>query len=587
MTVMLCAWSAAGVLATGHCLPHLEQAATGAAAAAGHSSGKARPQQQQQQSAPGAAPANSSLSSSSTLVAVLQSLQQLLPQLVGPARQHILVAVGQLAAAAAAVGPRAGSVAGGGGGGADSSSGLRMLSPAAAGAAGSNAVRSACLALQLQLLLQHLWRGVSQPTEEADVAAWLAAAPKFLYDLGSNKPRLSQMLLQLLFEAARLSVPGSAIEQQLQGLQPQLAALLVTALPPQAAAAAAAKQTKQQQAAAGASGQAVHVLVGPLAELPPACQHTAFDTLAHLPQLSPALLKAMALSCRIASYPDAAVQRLLDGVLSAAGSSMAPDVFVSFAATLLSPGPAAGYLDRASKRQVAAGFGRHQQTVDAVCRWLHCYGPVQDLLPLLAVPLLQQQQQDPAAQEESPQQACCLTYSLAALTALGAGCWVPSSSAAGAAGTAPSLVAAAGLDGGRSGVPPELLSALPGVLAHYCLHRASADALAAEAAVEHSLRQLVLPLTCTLPCDSLLLPFTRQLVQQGLVQQQLRAVLQVLRVLLGCQGLRLVWVQHEGKVRTLLQQLEAAARQLAEQSGEGTALAAVEQLLTGLTVMCA
>jgi hypothetical protein len=106
--------------------------------------------------------------------------------------------------------------------------------------------------------------------------------------------------------------------------------------------------------------------------------------------------------------------------------------------------------------------------------------------------------------------------------------------------------------------------------------------------VEQSLRQLVLPLVCTLTCDSLLLPFMRQLVQQGLVQQQqLRVVLQVLRVLLGCQGLRLGWVQHEGEVRPLLQQVEAAARQLAEQSGEGAALAAAEQLLTGLAVMCA
>jgi hypothetical protein len=82
----------------------------------------------------------------------------------------------------------------------------------------------------------------------------------------------------------------------------------------------------------------------------------------------------------------------------------------------------------------------------------------------------------------------------------------------------------------------------------------------------------------------------QQLVQQGLSQQQqqvgLRVPLHFLRVLLSQQGLKLVWLQHEGEVQPLLQQLEAAARQVQEQAGDGSALARVEQLQTALTLLC-
>lgn len=553
-------------------------------------------------------------------MAVLHSLQQLLPQLLGQPRQHVLAAVGQLAAAAA---PATDASAAAGG---DASFSVRPLSAAAAGAAGSNSVRIACLRLQLQLMTQHLWRGLPDPLEEGHIAAWLAAAPKQLYQLGASKPKISQLLLQLLFEAARLAVPGLPMEQQLQALQPQLAALLCTALPAPpgggttAPGSAAGKQSgkKQQQQAGGvavtasasaAAAAPVKVLLGPLPDLPPSCQHLAFDTLAHLPQLTPPLLKAVALSCRLTPYSDAAVQRLLDGLLSSAAGSMPPHVYVSFVATLLSPGPPGGYTHRhqgsskgagsnsnSGRRGLQAGFVRHQQVVDAVARWLHCYGPLPQLLQLMAAPLLQQyeglqgEQQQGGAEGGSAAAVCCLSYSLLAVAALAAGCWLPSSSGSQCvAGPAAEEQEAA-----ARAIPAQLLSILPAVLASHCLSRATgaADAFAAEAAVEACLQQLVLPLAHTLPASSLLLPLLQQLVdvavQEGQQSEEgvLRAVLHVMRVLLAQQGLKLVWLQHGSEVQEgLLQRLEGVARRAQERSGDGSALAQVQQLQTAVSML--
>jgi hypothetical protein len=587
------------VLTTGSCLPSLEQQPPGGAQAAAASSGKGR-----QAAAAAAADAGASadarggsggsLGSSTVLVAVLQSCQQLLPQLDAAPRQLLLSAVGRLAAA--------------GMGGSNNNSTEGAVSVAAAGAAGSNAVRTACLQLQLQLMLRHLCEGTQneqqqqqQQEQEQAIAAWLYAAPKLLWELGTTKPKISALLLQLLYEASRLSAPGSHIAHQLLQLQPQLAALLATPLPsPTAAAGSKGGGSKSSAAAAAAAAaqQPVGVMVGPLAGLPLSCQLLAFDTLCQQPQLVPALSKAVVLACRIAPYSDPAVQRLLDGVLAAAATgALPPQEYVSLAATLLSPGPAAGYRDRAgSSRQggsIAAGFARHRQLADAVCGALHAYGPLQQLVAALVPPLLQQWAAMPAPARRA-NAGCCLTYSLASLAALALGCWAPSThSSGGGMASQPAAPAAP-----AAAAPQELLAVLAEVLTAHCISRSSSsvgrDAFAAQAGLTNALQQLLLPLTAALP-QQLPLALLQQLVAACLASEQqpdgddLALAVRVVGRMLQQQGLRGVWLQQQAGVRGVLAQLEGAAQQLADRSasqqGRGIAVE-VEQLKTGLALLC-
>lgn len=91
--------------------------------------------------------------------------------------------------------------------------------------------------------------------QHAEAAAWLAALPRFLFELGSTAPASTQAALQLLLGAARCTPVGSPLAAALQEVQPQLAPLFAVLLP-------AGK--------AGAAGPRVRM--GPLAALPPALQ---------------------------------------------------------------------------------------------------------------------------------------------------------------------------------------------------------------------------------------------------------------------------------------------------------------------------
>jgi hypothetical protein len=369
---------------------------------------------------------------------------------------------------------------------------------------------------------EQLQQQQQQQQQGEDVAAWLSAAPKLLWQLGTSKPRISQMLLQLLFEASRLTPPGSLIQQQLTQLQPQLAAVLATLLPPPAA--------PQPPTAA------LQVMLGPLAGLPAACQVLAVDTITHQQQLTPPLLKAVVLACRVSAYQDAAVQRLLDGVLGAGagGSSLPPADYASLAATLLSPAPAGGYVERGGRQRIAAGFARHQLLVRSVCRWLQAYGPLPELLQLLAPPLLRQWQ---ALADAMPNAAagsrtcgsgpvCCLSYSLSCLAALAADAGVP--------------------------LPPELAALLPQVLAAHLLS-------ASDAAVDSALQQLVLPLASALP-DVVALPLLQQLAAAAAsLHGHLRLAVAVTGRLLRHSTLKLLWLREHARMALVLAQLSGAA----------------------------
>jgi hypothetical protein len=628
---------AADVLATGSCLPTsalstLEQQPNQAAAAAAPGSGKKQgnrqssgtPQQQQQQQQEGAA-SGASTSNSSNVLVVLQCLQQLLPSMATEPCQQLLAAVDQLLAAPhlTAAAHKQQQQAG--------------QATAAAGGIVTGAVRTACQQLQLQLMLRYLFDAVPDPTQDAAVSGWLAAAPKLLWEQGTARPHVSRLLLLMVYQAGRLAQPGSAVQQQLLQVQPQLAALLATSLP--GSSSSSSKQSKkrkqqdgdqQQQQGGSLQEAAVAVLVGPLAGLPASVQSLAFDALCFQPQLQPQLLKAVALSCRLTSYSNAAVARLLDSVLAAAGSSMPPDQFLSFVATLLSGPPAGGYVDCSSGKNIGGKFDRHQQLVNAVCRWLHTYGPLDELLQLLAPVAVQQwqQQQQHGVVAGSSDSLRCSSYSCASLAALAAGCWCPAGSTSSSSKTLDKSSAAA-----AAVMPRVLLDQLSAVLAAYCTSSMTAaegsssssdkvaaagpsnqpqamalaavataaaaavgaEGTSAESAAVDACMPVLLPLLAAVP--DCVLPFLEQLAPAhmstgaaaaAVSSMRLAVAVHALRVVLAQQSLSGHLVQQEQQLQQLVGKLATAAQQLQQEGGVGAAgvVGEVQQLQAAVALLC-
>jgi hypothetical protein len=620
------------VLTTGSCLPAsalstLEQQPHQPAAAAaatpsssqkkGNRPSSGTPQQQQDDATAGPSSSNNS-SSSSNLLVVLQCLQQLLPCMAAEPRQQLLAAVDQLLAA-----PHLTTAAH-----KQQQQQQQGAQTAVAGGVVTGAVRTACQQLQLQLMLRYLYDAVPDAAQDAAVASWLAAAPKLLWEQRTARPHVSRLLLLLLYHAGRLSQPGSLTQQQLLQVQPQLAALLATALPAASSSSKQSKKRKQQQDDDEQQQQqqdadsAVTVLVGPIAGLPASVQCLAFDALCFQPQLQPQLLKAVALASRLSCYSDAAVARLLDAVLAAAGSSMPPEQFLSFAATLLSAPPADGYVDRSSGKELGGKFDRHQQLVNAVCRWLHAYGPLQDLLQLLApvgVQQWQQQQRQGVPAGSSDSLRCC-SYSCASLAALAAGCWCPTGKISSSRTSADTAAAA---------MPQVLLEQLPAVLAAYCTSSmaaaernssssgngssaaapsskpqavamaavgpTAADAVSESAAAVDACLSVVLPLLAAVP--DCVLPFLGQLVTGCVATGAaaaagsgigLEAAVHVTKVVLGQQCLKGCLVQQEQQLQQLVARLAAAAQQLQQEGGAGAAavVGQVTQLQAAVALLC-
>jgi hypothetical protein len=506
----------------------------------------------------------------------------------------------------------------------------------------------ACLQLQ-----QFLLDAVPDEDQEMEMAAVLAAVPRQLWELGSSRPVVSHVLLLLLYQAARLALPGSIIQQQVLQHQAQLAPLLATLLPSPGTAAGAKsgrkhqnhqqqhQQNKQQQ-------QLQQVLVGPLAALPQSCQHIFCDIVTYQPELQVHLLKAVALSCRVTSYSDETAQRLLEGVLAAAagaaGGRLQPELYISFIVTLLSPVAAAEtakggssssstigqYVDQATGSNITAGFARHQLLVNTVCRWLHQYGPLPDVLLLLLPALLEQwlQQQHgqvmgSSSSSSSPDALRRISYSClaAAAVAANAACTACHGSSGGSTAAA-------------AAIPAELLAELPEIAAAYCCSSISAslhDAAtpgsaagstcsalpAATAAAEESLAA-VLPLLEVLP-QQLLLPYLQSIASVYVKAGQpaatpgaastdstavataaggaaddhsvdchvgLAVAVHILQLLLSQQCLQPAFLEGETAVLQVLQVLERQGQQLKQQRGDLEPLQGVLGLQAAVAVLC-
>ena len=258
--------------------------------------------------------------------------------------------------------------------------------------------------------------------QQADVATWLAALPRHLFELGGSNPAATQASMRLLLGAARCAPAGSGLAAALQDLQPQLAPLFVVLLPP------------GKQAAAAAAGPRVHV--GPLGSLPgevqvrlggwdgelaakraclhctgvawdafpslqhppgaallthhpaPSCplscpmQDLAVDLLFHFPAASEQLLRTAAVVCLGDAFPTATACRLLGVLAAKAGAGGAePAAFAGLLLNILSGSSAAGLQQQS--------WARHAALVSAACDAAMQLGQPEAVAAALLPPLLE------------------------------------------------------------------------------------------------------------------------------------------------------------------------------------------------------
>jgi hypothetical protein len=181
--------------------------------------------------------------------------------------------------------------------------------------------RSAAKSASRLAVLRFLRRIVAQPAQtmyallppmnqplvtQEEVATWIAAMPKFLWELGTSSPAATETGLRLILDAARCCTTAplcsvtqdacdadnqtpemvgrserAALIEALAACQPQLAPLFAVAVP--------------RKSKGSSSSDAKRLVLGPLASLPLATQALAVDVLYHLPGVSTSTIQTAGL----------------------------------------------------------------------------------------------------------------------------------------------------------------------------------------------------------------------------------------------------------------------------------------------------
>lgn len=377
-----------------------------------------------------------------------------------------------------------------------------------------------------------------------------------------------QALLQLLHDGARFATPGSGVHAALEQVTSQLAPLLATPLPPTSGAAP--------------------VLMGPLAKLPQPVQLQGLDLLASLPAYPPSLLKAVVVAAQCSTYPDAALLRLLEGLLHRAASVLPPDVLLSLVASLLAP-PAAAYVSRGGGGRggsgvdealtLTGGLDRHLMVVKAVVRWLPGYGSPVQLLAMLEPCLLQRWQQLGSGPDDADA-ARRLASSLVLLATAAAAAREQQQRAPGA------VVAAA------------LWAQLPDIAARLCFSwsgggspasgapaTAAAAAAAAAALPSAAAEPWALVLALLEAAHELALPTLEALAagpggSDG--PQWVRERLPAVQLVMAHKPLAQIWLQHEAALWALHERLSGWAQGQQESTGDELCVADCQRLKAAL-----
>lgn len=191
-----------------------------------------------------------------------------------------------------------------------------------------------CVSLLTTVLPEEARQGYARiPIETA--ASWVRHIPRVLWSLKHENPRASQQLLSLLHDVAARNPPGSPLADVLSQCESEMAVLFYM-VPP------------------AGSPESAKSRPGPFARLPFAIQCSAVQLIGVLPILTPPTVRALAKMCLDADrvnveIPVVAIEALQSNVLASP-----LDLTVSFLATLLAGAPGVAFLDKSSKRDVAA-----------------------------------------------------------------------------------------------------------------------------------------------------------------------------------------------------------------------------------------
>ncbi|KAL4853850.1 Testis-expressed protein 10 [Chlorella vulgaris] len=372
--------------------------------------------------------------------------------------------------------------------------------------------------------------------QHADVAAWLAALPRFLFELGGGNPAASQAALALLAGVARCTSTGAPLAAALLELQPQLAPLWAVVVP-----ASSSSSGKGKAAAAAAAPDAAttasepRVLVGPLVGLPLATQEQAADLLYHFPAATVQLLRAAAAVALGGAYPTSTAVRLFEVLAARAAAGAAePAAFCGLLLNLLSGSSSAGL------RQCS--WQRHAALVAAACSAALRLGDPAAVAAALLPPMLE------ACADSGNGDGSWATYGLLHLIAALA----PAAAVAQQPLQLPAAVVAA--------LPRLILQPLAG-----CWQGAGDGGGGDSQLPRETVVELCLQLVCLLPPNQLLQPLL-EAVPGSLVSQigaeagggaLLSATLHLLQALLQEQRLRLELFERQAAVRAALEACKA------------------------------
>jgi hypothetical protein len=233
---------------------------------------------------------------------------------------------------------------------------------------------------------------------QEEAAAWVAAMPRFLWELGTAAPLTTIEALQFLLDAARYSVLNSAtstgdgstststtnspLQSVLSGLHPQLTPLFGILMP------STKMTTNQKSGTSGGSGSSSGVFTpGPLAALPESTQWLAIDILYHLPGLPESTLNTIAyVALGGGKFPNSTIVRCIDLAIFKASEADSAQ-FWGILLALIS-GVSRSGVEKGSEGK-EEGWNRHEVVVEAGCRAaVSAAGGTQDALAALGPALL-------------------------------------------------------------------------------------------------------------------------------------------------------------------------------------------------------
>lgn len=205
---------------------------------------------------------------------------------------------------------------------------------------------------------------------QEEAASWVAAIPKFLWELGTAAPLTTGAALQFLLNAARYSVvtktnndenhndEKSPLQKVLAGLHPQLTPLFGILMP---------QTIKNNNSNNKIVSNHMTFVPGPLAFLPESTQSLAIDILYYIPGLPDSILNIVAyVALGGGKFPTSTIVRFVDVAVFKAAEVADSAHFWGILLALVS-GTSRSGVEKVTEGQ-EEGWQRHEIVVEAGCR---------------------------------------------------------------------------------------------------------------------------------------------------------------------------------------------------------------------------